>query len=362
MENKQSRAAMGLLTAGALLLTACGSSSAPPPYAKRATVECGGKQALTASGSTAQANAMTHFISVYEKACPGKTLNYTSNGSGAGVSEFLAGKTDFGGTDSPLAGEEFAAAKKRCGGADAWNLPVVFGPVAVTFNLGAVDVLVLDGPTLARIFSGAITRWDDPAITALNNAMPAEDIHVIYRSDSSGTTDNFQQYLQAAGGGNWTKGAGKTFNGGVGTGAKGNEGTSEAVKQTEGAISYNEWSFAIQQNLYPADIKTLGGIVHIGSDWVGKTLAPVKIKGQGNDIVLDMSSVHNPTEKGVYPIVLATYQIVYSKYPDTEVGKAVKAFLQATITTGQTGLNAIGYVPLPPEFQSRVATAIDAIS
>ena len=177
-------------------------------------MDCGGKQSLTASGSTAQANAMTHFVDVYEKACAGKTVDYTANGSGAGVREFLSGTTDFGGSDSPLAGEEYATAKQRCGGADAWNLPVVFGPLAVTVNLADVDVLVLDGPTLAKIFSGAVTRWDDPAITALNPGMPAEDIHVIYRSDDSGTTDNFQQYLEAAGGGAWTKAPARSFSAG----------------------------------------------------------------------------------------------------------------------------------------------------
>ena len=179
--------------------------------------------------------------------------------------------------------------------------------------------------------------------------MPAEPIQVIYRSDASGTTDNFQQYLQAASGGAWTKGAGKKFLGGVGTPAAGNEGTSAAVKNTEGAITYNEWSFAIAQNLQAADIKTsAGSIVHIGDDFAGKTITAAKIVGQGNDLVLDLSGIYNPTQAGAYPIVLASYEIVCSKYPDAEVGKAVKAFMQATITTGQTDLNAIGYIPLPP--------------
>ena len=363
MNHNRSRAVTGLLAAGALLLSACANTTTQP-YAKHATVDCGGKQTLTASGSTAQANAMTHFIKSYQDACPGKTLNYTSNGSGAGISEFLSGKTDFGGSDSPLKGEEYAAAKQRCGGADAWNLPVVFGPLAITFNLNAVDVLVLDAPTLAKIFSGAITRWDDPAIIALNGSMPAEDIRVIYRSDSSGTTDNFQQYLQASSGGAWTNGAGKAFNGGVGIGAQGNEGTSAAVKHTEGAITYNEWSFAITADLSTADIKTSAGpnAVHIGSDWVGKTITGAKITGTGNDLVVDVSAFYNPAEAGVYPIILASYEIVCSKYPDPQVGKAVKAFLQATITTGQTDLNKIGYIPLPPDFQSKVSAAVNAIA
>lgn len=362
MNHNRSRAVMGLFAAGTLALSACSTTGPVQPYAENAKADCAGKQDLTASGSTAQANAMTHFIKAYQDACPGRTLTYTSNGSGAGIREFLAGTTDFGGSDSPLHGDEYAAAKQRCSGADAWNLPVVFGPVAITFNLSTVNVLTLDAPTLARIFSGAITRWDDPAITELNGTMPAEDIRVVYRSDESGTTDNFQQYLESASEGAWNRGAGKTFLGGAGQGAAGNEGTSAMVKATEGAISYNEWSFAMDQGLATADIRTRAGIVHIGDDWVGKTIAGAKIVGKGNDIVLDIAPIHNPTEKGIYPIILASYQVVCSKYPDPEVGKAVRAFLQSTVTTGQTNLNKIGYIPLPPDFQSRVAAAINAIT
>ncbi|MGB7869929.1 MAG: phosphate ABC transporter substrate-binding protein PstS [Mycobacterium sp.] len=357
-----SRAFVSLLIAGSMALSACTQLDTPPTYAKGVKVDCGGKQNLTGSGSTAQATAMDHFITGYEETCSGKQLAYTASGSGAGVADFLAAKTDFGGSDSPLSGDEYAAAKQRCGGADAWNLPVVFGPIGITFNVKTTDVLTLEAPTLAKIFSGAITRWDDPAITALNGNMPAEDIHVIYRSDASGTSDNFQQYLQAASGGAWTKGAGKTFNGGVGTSAQGNEGTSQAVKNTEGAITYNEWSYAMKQHLDVAGIKTAGGVVHIGNDWVGKTISDVTIKGQGNDLVLDLSKVYATTTSGAYPILLASYEIVCARYPDAEVGKAVKAFMQSTITEGQQGLTQLGYIPLPADFQTRVAAAVNSIS
>jgi phosphate transport system substrate-binding protein len=356
------RVAAGLLLAGVLALSGCSQLDTPPTYAKNVNIDCGGKQDLSGSGSTAQANAVSHFITSYEQTCSGKELTYTPSGSGAGIKDFIAGKTDFGGSDSPLSGDEHSAAKQRCGGADAWDLPVVFGPIGITFNVKTTDVLTLDGPTLAKIFSGAITRWDDPAITGLNGSMPAEDIHVIYRSDESGTTDNFQQYLQAASGGAWTKGAGKVFNGGVGSSAQGNEGTSKAVKDNEGAISYNEWSYAKEQHLDVAGIKTAGGVVQIGNDWVGKTISDVTIKGQGNDLVLDLSKVYATTAAGAYPILLASYELVCSKYPDAEVGKAVKAFMQSTVTDGQQGLTQLGYIPLPSDFQSKVAAAVNNIS
>lgn len=134
------------------------------------------------------------------------------------------------------------------------------------------------------------------------------------------------------------------------------------MKNTEGAISYNEWSFAMDQGLAAADIKTSAGIVHIGDDWVGKTIAGAKITAHGNDIVLDLSSIYSTTEKGAYPILLASYELVCSKYPDSEVGKAVKGFLQSTITIGQTDLNKSGYIPMPPDFQKKVSEAINTIT
>lgn len=356
-----------------VLMSGCGSDNNAgaagdtASASKSSSVQCGGKSSLKASGSTAQANAMTRFIAAYESACPGQTLDYTSNGSGAGVSEFTGGQTDFGGSDSALSADkgEYDAARKRCG-SDAWNLPVVFGPLAVTYNVKGVDNLVLDGPTAARIFNGGIKTWNDPAIAALNKgtSLPGEPINVIYRNDESGTTDNFQKYLTAAADGAWTQGAGKTFNGGVGEGAKGNEGTSAAIKTTEGGVTYNEWSFAKSQNLSTAGIVTSAGPVpvKISTETVGKTIGGATIKGQGNDLVLDTSSFYKPTETGAYPIVLATYEIVCSKYTDTDTGKAVKAFLQSTITGGQAGLTDNGYIPIPDSFKEKLTTAIDAIA
>jgi phosphate transport system substrate-binding protein len=361
--SKLSLAGLSLLAVTVLVFGACAKEKNVPTYATGAKVDCGGKQALTASGSTAQANAMTRFVKAYENACPGHTLTYTSNGSGAGVSQFLAGQTDFGGSDSPLAGDEYSKAQQRCG-SDAWNLPVVFGPLAITYNLEAVNQLTLDGPTLAKIFNGKITRWDDPAIKALNSAeMPPEPIHVVYRSDASGTTDNFQLYLDAASNGTWGKGTGKVFNGGVGQGAAGNEGTSAMVKSTEGAISYNEYSFAQQQRLFAARIVTSAGTdpVAINRDTVGKAIAATTIAGQGNNLVLNISSIYNPTQPGIYPIMLASYELVCSKYADTQTGTAVRAFLQSTLGPGQANLEDYGYFPLPDQFQPKVLSAVNAI-
>lgn len=362
-------AALSAVAIGALALSACGTDNntdieAPAYDPSAARVACGGTKLLNASGSTAQANAMARFVNVFEQVCPTQTLNYTANGSGAGITQFLGKQTDFAGSDVPLNTSEYAKAQQRCN-SPAWHLPVVFGPIAITYNLKGVDSLTLDGPTTAKIFSGAITTWDDPAIQLLNAAtkLPAQPVHVIFRSDESGTTANFQDYLDTASNGAWGKGTGKTFRGGVGEGAKGNEGTSAAVKNTQGSITYNEWSFAQAQKLKTARIITAAGPepVAISTGSVGKTIAGAAIAGPGNDLVLDTMSFYRPRQPGAYPIVLATYEIVCSKYPDPRIGTAVRAFLRSTIGPGQNGLGNNGYVPIPDEFKSRLSTSIDAI-
>ena len=361
-----------MLISSALMVSGCGSDSnsakkaggSSAPSTLPVPVTCGGAKTLKASGSTAQANAMTRFVKAFEQACPGQTLNYTPDGSGAGISEFTGGQTDFGGSDVPLAPNEQDAATRRCH-SRAWDLPVVFGPIAITYNVRGFTSLTLDAPTAARIFNGGIKTWNDPAIQALNKGadLPAEPIRVIFRSDLSGTSDNFQHYLDAASNGAWGKGTGKTFNGGVGEGAKGNDGTSSAVQATEGSITYNEWSFAQAKNLSMAKIITSAGPdpVGISADSVGKTIAGATVSGKGNDLALNLMSFYQPKQQGAYPIVLATYEIVCSKYSDPQVGSAVRAFLQSTIGNGQAGLGDNGYIPIPDAWRLWLRAAVNAI-
>ncbi len=351
-----------------MTVSACGDNNAGGGHASTATpakVVCGGIPTPKASGSTAQANAMTRFVKAFEQACPGQSLNYTPNGSGAGISEFVGNQTDFAGSDSPLSRDEYARAQQRCG-SPVWNLPVVFGPIAIAYHVTGVTSLALDGPTAARIFNGGISTWNDAAIQALNPGvpLPAEPIRVIFRSDDSGTTDNFQKYLDTASNGAWGKGAGKKFNGGVGEGAKGNDGAAAAAKGIEGSITYNEWSFAQAQHLDMAKVITSAGPdpVAITTDSVGKTISSAWFIRDGNDLALDTISFYRPNQPGAYPVVLATYEIVCSKYPDPQIGTAVKAFLQSTIGAGQDGLADNGYVPIPQEFKPRLATAVNAIA
>lgn len=308
---------------------------------------------------------MTRFAKAFAQACPGHSVNYTANGSGAGISEFLGGQTDFVGSDSPLSKDEYGRAGQRCG-SPVWNLPVVFGPIAIAYRLTGVPALNLDGPTAARVFNGTVTTWNDPAIAALNPgvALPAEPIRVIFRSDQSGTSDNFQRYLDTAGGDAWGKGAGKVFNGGVGEGAAGSDGVAAAVANAEGSVTYVEWSFALARHLSVARVVTSAGPDPVGIDAasVGRTIAAAWFIREGNDLAFDTISFYRPNQTGAYPIVLATYEIVCSKYPDPQVGAAVKAFLQSATGAGQSGLPDNGYAPVPDEFRPRLSAAVNAVS
>ena len=171
-------AALGVLAISALMLSGCGSDTnatggnASTSASAAANVSCGGKKSLKASGSTAQANAMTRFVKAFEQACPSQTLNYTPNGSGNGISEFNGNQTDFGGSDSPLSKDESAAAQQRCGGSPAWNLPVVFGPT-VTFNINSVSSLNLTVPRWRRS-QRRHHHLNDPAIQC-NTGHPARE-------------------------------------------------------------------------------------------------------------------------------------------------------------------------------------------
>ena len=203
---------------------------------------------------------MTHFVKAFEQACPGQSLTYTANDSGAGISEFLSNQTDFGGSDSTLTRDEYTKGQQRCG-SPVRSLPMVVGPIAIAFNVNGVTSLNLNGPAAAQIFNGQITMWNDGAIQLLNLGvtLPAEPIRVVFRSDESGTTDNFQKYLDTTSAGTWGFSAGRKFNGGVGQGAVGNDGAAAAVKGTEGSITYLEWSFAQAQHLNVAKVITSAG-------------------------------------------------------------------------------------------------------
>ena len=326
--------------------------------------ECGGKDTLTAEGSSAQQNAMAVFAQTWGQVCQGKNISYNPTGSGAGREQFVAGNVDIGGSDSPIKEEQAQQAAQRCNGNEVWNLPLVFGPVAMAYNVEGVEGLVLNADVIAQIFQGGITNWNDPAIAALNEGktLPDQGITPIYRSDSSGTTDNFQLYLEAAAPEAWTKGSGSEFQGGAGEGAQKSSGVVQAVQATPGSIGYVEKGFADQAGLPAAQIDNGSGAVELNNESAGKAIDAATFAGEGNNLVLDLQALYGTTEEGAYPLVLATYSLVCSNGYPAETAEAVKSFLTVASHQGQAGLPEAGYVPLPERFTERLQEAIDGIS
>jgi phosphate transport system substrate-binding protein len=350
-------------------LTACGSddnraaSTAAVSGVSGGTVPCGGKSALTAEGSTAEQNAIASFNQVWRQLCPGKNVSYNPTGSGAGRAQFVAGHVDLAGSDSPLTTDQIAPVAKRCNGNPAWDLPLVFGPIAMVYNLPGVQTLVVNSDVLAKIFSGAITTWSDPILTAQNPgvALPDNRITPIYRKDSSGTTDNLQRYLTTDAPESWTKGVGTEFQGGVGEGVLKSAGVVQAVLTTPGAIGYVEKGFADQAGLPFAKIDTGNGGVPLNDDTARSAVNLANFVAGGNDLVVDMNAIYGSQDPSAYPLVMVTYEIVCSAGYDPDTAAAVKSFLSAAAYNGQTGLSSIGYVPLPDKVKGRLVSAINAM-
>lgn len=362
-------AAGAIALTGALALSACGSDNNSTSTGGAAGGSTGGSSAsadcfsgqLNGEGSTAQKNAIEAAIKTYQGNCADATINYNATGSGAGIKQFIAKQVTFAGSDSALKTDEAASAATACG-SPAWNLPMVAGPIAVAYKLSGVDKLILNASVTAKIFNGVITTWNDPAIAALNPGvtLPSTAIKVFFRSDESGTTENFTKYLKAAAPSDWTADAAKKWTG-KGEGKEKSAGVSSAVASTDGGITYTEWSYATQNNLGVAQIDSGAGAVELTGESAGKFVATATQAGTGNDLSLKLD--YATKEAGVYPIVLVTYNIACSKNADASKGTAVKDFFTTFAGNDvQASLEKIGYAPLPKEVQTKVLAAVAAIS
>ncbi|MGD3108520.1 phosphate ABC transporter substrate-binding protein PstS [Streptomyces sp. YGL11-2] len=372
------RAAGVAVISGALALTACGSnggshsSGSSPGTTKPATatagangIACGKAAGLLASGSTAQQYAMKFWIKSYTHACGDTRIDYTGNGSGAGQDQFLAGRTAFAGSDSPLTADQVARSRKVCAdGGQAIHLPMVGGPIAVGFNVPGVDRLVLDAPTLAKIFSGQITTWNDPAIAQRNKdaKLPATPIQPFHRSDSSGTTDNFTAYLHAAAPDAWPNAHSKDWTGKGGKSAKGSAGLASQVQRTEGAIGYVELPYAVDRMIRTVSVDT-GAPTPADPNVIAasQAIAGARTVGTGGDVLLDLD--YATKDAGAYPIDVVTYEIVCDKGNKPATWPATKAFLAYIASQkGQENLTFQGYATLPAKVMDRVRGEIGKLS
>ena len=351
-------AAPGVALALGLAMSACGASN------EAGSTDSSLSGTLKGAGSSAQESAMDAWRAGFQKANTNVTVNYDPSGSGAGVEQFNAGALDFAGSDSALDPEkgEVAAAKKRCG-ADALEVPDYVSPIAVVFNLAGVDKLNLSAKTISAIFDGKITKWNDAAIKADNPdaKLPATAITPVHRSDESGTTKNFTDYLEKAGEGAWTYPADKVWPIKSGEAANGTSGVIAAVKAGQGSIGYADESQV--GDLSVASIKVGSAYVAPSAEGAAKALdaSPVDTSRTKGDLAVKVD--RTTTVEGAYPLMLTSYLIACPTYAGDKAD-LVKGFLSYIISTEgqQQAADNAGSAPLPESLQKKAAEIIDTIS
>jgi phosphate transport system substrate-binding protein len=349
---------MRVLAVAAMLLLLAGCSGSPEPPASDGSIACA-PGSIQGQGSTAQANAVNAWIREYQVSCSAATISYNSVGSGAGVTAFLGGTGDFAGSDSALSATDQPKANARCKNGPAVHLPMVVGPIALAYNVAGVGELRLRPATIAKIFAGTVSTWDDKAIKADNPdaVLPSTPITTIHRKDSSGTTDNFTKFLGATAAADWPYGHQGLWQAPGGQAQQGSDGVAAAVASTNGAIGYVEWSYARFHSLRTARVGNgAGEFVPLTDDAAGRTVASA---GSGPGPDLQMAIDYGTKAPGAYPIVLLTYEIVCAKAAPA----LLRSFLTYTSSpSGQAAAVRLGYAPLPESVRAKVATVVAGLS
>jgi len=317
-------------------------------------------QDLTGAGATFPYPIYSKWFSDYA-AKTGVKINYQSIGSGGGIRQLSEQTVDFGATDAPMSDAELAKAK---GGA-VMHVPTVLGAVVVTYNVPELKrPLRLDGTTLADIFLGRITKWNDARLVALNPGvkLPASDILVVHRSDGSGTSYVFTDYLTSVSA-DWAAkpGKGKEVQWPVGLGGKGNEGVTGQIKQLPGSIGYVELAYARQNKLAFADIRNAKG------EFVTPTIGAVTAAAAAAAAALPATtdyriSIVNAAGKGAYPISSFTWLLVYRNQPDAVKGKKLIDFVRWALTEGEKSAPTLDYAPLPAAMARQLLKQLSGVS
>ena len=342
-----------------LALGACSSTATTPATNTAATaIPSGGPGILTGAGSTFVAPFFALAFTKYHQQHPAVTVNYSPVGSSAGIAAISAREVDFGASDVPMNASELAAAK----GGPITQVPVALGAEGVAYNLNllAGKRLHLTGPVIARIFLGQITRWDDPAITALNpgTSLPDAPITVVHRSDGSGTTYIFSNYLSSVSP-TWAAkvGTSKTPNWPVGEGAEGNSSVTSTVFRTPFSIGYIEQAYSQGLVLPFAAIRNPAGNYVLPS-----TQTVTAAAAQKPHITPTNFSIVNQPGASSYPITGYTWALVYTHQPNQATGQTLVTMLDWLTHTGQAYAAANLYVPLPPQVQQLAQTMLQQVT
>ncbi|MEO6445845.1 MAG: phosphate ABC transporter substrate-binding protein PstS [Gemmatimonadaceae bacterium] len=341
-----------------LAFAACGGGDSKG--SESAQVSRSGSVDLNGAGATFPYPIYSKWFSDYATST-GVKINYQSIGSGGGIKQLSEGTVDFGATDSPMTEEDMAAAK----GGKVLHFPTVLGADVVTYNLAELPTpLRLTGPIIADLFLGKITKWNDRRLAALNPGvnLPAKDVLVVHRSDGSGTTFIFTDYLStvspawAAG-----PGKGKEVQWPVGLGGKGNEGVAGMVKQTPGSIGYTELAYATQNRLPSASIQNAAG------NFVSPTIETITAAADGSLARLGADadyrvSIVNAAGPNAYPIASFTWLLVYQQQADSAKGQKLVDFMKWMYTEGQGFAAALDYAPLPSALAQQLTARLSTIS
>ncbi|MDR2114665.1 MAG: phosphate ABC transporter substrate-binding protein PstS [Bifidobacteriaceae bacterium] len=323
--------------------------------------------AINGGGASSQSAAQEAWRAGFQSEQPDVTVNYDPIGSGSGREQFAAGGFNFVGTDAPFSADEIKAGLKACAdGSDIVEVPVYISPIVVAFNLEGIDALNLAPKTIADIFNGKIAKWNDPAIVADNPEAKLPDVAItpVHRSDKSGTTGNFTEYLAAASGGAWGHEAGEEWPAQTGEGAEKTQGVVEAVKGAVGAVGYVDAGQAT--GLGWAAIK-------VGSEWVkasaegaAKAVTESKLEEgrAAGDVVYELNRTTDAA--GAYPLMQVSYLVACEKYQDADTGAVVAAYFRyVTSEAGQqaSAQNA-GSAPVTgeAELSAKVSAAVDRIA
>ncbi len=346
--------------AAAITTVACSSSKDSTKNNSTAASNTSQSVDLNGAGATFPYPIYSKWFSDYAKTT-GVKINYQSIGSGGGIRQLSAQTVDFGASDSPMNDEEMAAAK----GGPILHIPTVIGAVVVTYNVpGISQPLNLTSDVIADVFLGKITKWNDARITATNSGLtlPSSDILVIHRSDGSGTTYIFTDYLAAVNE-TWRKGPsrGKEVKWPVGLGGKGNEGVAGQVKQTPGAIGYVELAYAKQNGLAYANVKNAAG------EFVAPTIASVTAAAASVAAALPDStdyriSIVNAPGKDAYPISSFTWLLVYKNQTDSVKQRKIADFLTWMLKDGEPSAATLDYAPLPPSIVTNLTKRIQSLT
>lgn len=320
-----------------------------------------GPMQINGAGATFPFPLYSKWFSEYSKVNTNAKFNYQSIGSGGGIKQISEGTVDFGATDSPMTPEETKNAETKSG-TKILHIPTVLGAVVLTYNLPGLDKpLNLSGETIADIYLGKIKKWNDPKIANDNEGakLPDKDITVVFRTDGSGTSYIFTDYLGAVSPEAKEKiGVSKTPKFDVGQGGKGNEGVTGVVKQLEYSIGYVELIYAIQNKLNYANVK------NSENEFITPSLESVTLAGGVSVSQMPESltmSIINAKGKGAYPIASYTYLLVYEKNRNEEKGKLVKSFLEWALGDGQKFAKDLGYSPLPEELTKKALDKVKTL-